>query len=165
MDDRYAGFESKVCPDCAREGNAEPQAPENFFIKKAARYKGGFRLSTYCRRHEAERNTARQAERLATNPEVRQKKRAADLEFAKRHKEQHAAKAKLYRERHPEKEAERYAAWAKRNPEQRRQTQDAWREKKRLRGRVAAPPTDPTLKRIRKELEQRDRDLQRDKEE
>lgn len=56
----------KVCPDCAAEGNPDPQPIDpNFYRIKAKGYAGGYRTSTYCRRQrpgEAGRLECRRAD-------------------------------------------------------------------------------------------------------
>ncbi|NNJ12131.1 hypothetical protein EKD04_017510 [Chloroflexales bacterium ZM16-3] len=58
--------EYKVCPDCYAEGR-DPyllKVETHFYIKRAPRYKGGYRISAYCKEHESKRVVARKQARM-----------------------------------------------------------------------------------------------------
>jgi hypothetical protein len=127
-------LEPKVCPDCTKEGKGEPQEPDAFYIHKRRKKDGStyYFLSTYCKKHQSMRNVIRQAERLASSDTARQKKRAANQRYAKKHRPQLAAYLRDWRARNPDRTAEHYKVhrcWVERNPQKRRASQVAWYKK------------------------------------
>lgn len=129
-------LEPRVCPDCEREGKGEPQEPEAFYTHKRRKKDGStyYFLSTYCRKHQSMRNVIRQAERLASSDTARQKKRAANQRYSKRHRPQLAASLRRWRARNPDRLAEHYQVhrrWVERNPQKRRDSQLAWYKKRK----------------------------------
>lgn len=107
----------KWCPDC---GHCKPLDAFN-------------RGQDYCREHQAARVSAARARALATNPEARAKKRAADKRYRESHAAERAAYMRTWKRLNAPKVALWYARWAAANPEKRRASQQAYVERRRLR--------------------------------
>ena len=122
----------KVCPDCALEGNADPQPLANFYKTKAARYAGGYRYSAYCRRHTKARNAkaARDAPPGSGTHESRKRARAT---WRARNPERVKEQKRRWRERNKAARAKTYSAWAKANTARRKASQQAWYRRRKQR--------------------------------
>lgn len=107
----------KWCPDC---GHCKPLAEFN-------------KEQDYCRPHQLARTSASRARALASSPEARAKKRAADKRYREAHAAERAAYLKVWKRQNAPKVAAWYARWAAQNPEKRRASQRAYVERQRLR--------------------------------
>ncbi len=121
---------TKVCPDCAAEGNADPQPIDQFYVLKSPRYKNGQRVSAYCRRHTKARNAAaaKNAPPGSGTYESRKRARAA---WRTRNPERWKAIMRGVMGRRKAKSAKTYSAWVKAHKAKRQESQQAWYTKRR----------------------------------
>lgn len=116
---------TKVCPDCAAEGNPEPQAASAFYSTKAKQYAGGVRLSAYCRRHTKQR-TAAAAKSAPPGSGIRQAQQRARQAWRHRNRDHVRAYLQAWRARNKPTVARYYQDWLKRHRATRAASQQAW---------------------------------------
>ena len=123
----------KVCPDCAAEGNPDPQpiAP-NFYRIKAKGYAGGYRTSTYCRRHTKARNAAA-AKNAPPGSGIRESRERARAAWRTRNPDRWRAIMRGVMGRRKAKSARTYSDWVKAHPEQRAASKQAWYKRRKQR--------------------------------
>jgi len=115
----------KVCPDCAAEGNADPQPLEHFYVLKSPKYKNGQRVSAYCRRHTKARN-AEAAKNAPAGSGIRESRKRARKAWRERNPDKWKAIMRGVTGRRKLKNAKTYTAWVAAHPEQRQASQQAW---------------------------------------
>lgn len=125
-------METKVCPDCAIEGNPDPQPLANFYRTKAARYAGGYRISPYCRRHTKARN-AKAAREAPPGSGIRASRERARAAWRTRNPERWKAIRRSWARRHAQATAKTYSAWVKANKTKRQASQQAWYRRRKQR--------------------------------
>ncbi|MBX0329103.1 hypothetical protein K2Z83_15605 [Oscillochloris sp. ZM17-4] len=81
MSDTTDTLEWKACPDCYAEGRVPYilRVADHFYMKKAPRYKGGYRVSAYCKEHEKQRAAAQRAKQKAERAELKAEEEATGI--------------------------------------------------------------------------------------
>lgn len=132
----------KACPDCYAEGRDPYIHPiaTHFYVKRAKRYKGGVRVSTYCIEHEKKRAGARviakeramleEEARTGVTPPALAARRERQRKAGKtEHRKAQKRKAqKAYRATHKDEIKQRYEDWLAKpgNAERRKVSQAEW---------------------------------------
>lgn len=122
----------KVCPDCALEGNPDPQPLDQFYVLKSPKYKNGQRVSAYCRRHTKARNAAaaKNAPPGSGTYESRERARAA---WRTRNPDRWRAIMRGVMGRRKARSAKTYSAWVKTHKTKRQESQQAWYKRRKQR--------------------------------
>ena len=123
----------KVCPDCAAEGNPDPQPLDpNFYRQKAKGYAGGYRTSTYCRRHTKARNAAA-AKAAPEGSGIRESRKRARAAWRTRNPERWKAIMRGVMGRRKATNARTYSEWVTANKARRKASQQAWYRRRKQR--------------------------------
>lgn len=123
---------TKVCPDCAAEGNPDPQPADAFYHIKSPRNANGYRLSAYCKRHTKARN-AKSARDAPPGSGIRQSRERARATWRTRNPDKWKAIRRSWARRHTQATAKTYSAWVKANKAKRRTSQQAWYRRRKQR--------------------------------
>ncbi len=117
--------EVKACPMCYAEGR-DPYMLDvmtHFYVKKAARYKGGYRISAYCREHENKKRVANLTERRQKLIAVERATGVAPPALAKMRRR---APARTLTDEERARRREIARAWREANSDRVRSLTEAW---------------------------------------
>ena len=123
---------TKVCPDCALEGNPDPQPADAFYHVKSPRNTGGYRLSAYCKRHTKARN-AKSARDAPAGSGIRASRERARAAWRTRNPERWKAIMRGVMRRRKATAAKTYSNWVKANKTKRKASQQAWYRRRKQR--------------------------------
>ena len=123
---------TKVCPDCAQEGDADPQPADAFYHVKSPRNATGYRLSAYCKRHTKASN-ARAAREAPAGSGIRASRERARAAWRTRNPDKWKAIRRSWARRHTQATAATYSEWVTANKARRKASQQAWYRRRKQR--------------------------------